>query len=88
MRKRRKESNPEDEIVVANMNVEGMPWYDEHAPGGKKYTGKLPDRQDIPSWKETWLIIGGAMKAGLLISLVFAATLILFTLFCVFVWGR
>lgn len=86
--KKRREKTPDDEIVVVNMNVEGMPWYDEHAPGGPKYTGKVPNRADVPSWKETWYIILGAMRAGLLISLVFAATLILFTLFCVFVWGR
>ena len=71
----------EDNIVIANMNVEGMPWYKEEKP-------ELPavEHPDMPDKKETFYIILGALKAGMLIVGVFAVALILFTLFCTKVW--
>ena len=71
----------EDNIVIANMNVEGMPWYKE-----EKRELPVAEHPDMPDKKETFYIILGALKAGMLIVGVFAVALILFTLFCTKVW--
>ena len=73
----------DDEIVVAKMNVDGMPWYtptsdtENHAGEGEP-----------PSRRETLRMMGGALKAALLVGAVFAGGLLLFLLFCVYVWFR
>ena len=71
----------EDEIVLAPMNVEGMPWYRKDpfgtADGSKK-------KYDF-SKKETFFIILGTIKASLLIAgafiLVFFLFILMLTLF-------
>ncbi|MDD6175420.1 MAG: hypothetical protein PUC59_06640 [Firmicutes bacterium] len=73
----------EDEIVVAKMNVDGMPWYVPPA-GQEDGAGE----GDPPSRREMLRMMGGALKAALLVGAVFAAGMLLFLLFCVFVWFR
>lgn len=81
-RKQNNEEIDEDEIVVANMNVEGMPWYTPPSENGSA------DEGDPPSRKETLRMMAGALKAALLVGGVFAVGLLLFLLFCVYVWFR
>ena len=73
----------EDNIVIADMNVEGMPWY-------KKEEGQpVPENKqnyEVPGAKQTFLIIFGALKAALLLVVIFAIVIILFTLLCTKVW--
>ena len=71
----------EDNIVIANMNVEGMPWYRE-----EKMKVPVTEHPDVPDKKETFYLILGALKAGMLIVGVFAVALILFVLFCTKMW--
>lgn len=85
MKKQKGALPPEDDgRVIANMNVEGMPWYQPEAPKeeGRRASLNELDRREMRSW------VWGAMKAGLLMALVFSAFLVLFTLFCTKVWLR
>jgi hypothetical protein len=78
------EEDDEDNIVIANMNVEGMPWY--HKEETKKEPTNTLNPQEQASWKDTFFIMFGALKAALLIVLIFSAALVLFTLFCTNIW--
>ena len=75
----------DDGHVVADMNVEGMPWYkpDDDRPAYPE--GYKPDMLDKQQARmATW----GAFKAAMLICAVFSLGIILFTLFCTKVWFR
>lgn len=84
-------NKPKDELpewddghTVADMDVEGMPWHRaQPAPLFPRREGaeQLTDRQ-------TRQYAFGALKAGLLVILVYCACIILFVLFCLFVWFR
>lgn len=75
----------DDGRTIANMNVDGMPWYvpgdeDRQAfPGNSGNT--LTDRQ-LRAYR--W----AAVKAGLLVVLVFGGAFGLFLAFCDFIWFR
>lgn len=90
MAKGRKTYDDDDGRVIANMNIDGMPWYAEEAKK-KRERQKLPDSaSDFSDFtgKETWEIIKGATKAGLLIAGIFILGMLVFILFCLFVWFR
>lgn len=73
-------TNREDDgRTVVNMNVEGMPWYQEGAE--KRVASDL-------TWKELWAVYRAAMKAMMTVTLLFCGALVLFVLFCVKVWFR
>ena len=78
----RTEDETEDTMVVADMNVEGMPWYRPDAPRPKN-----PDAEEI-SKKNLWRYTFAAVKAGLLIVFVFGLAGALFIWFCTNVWLR
>jgi len=84
MSKKKKTFEGDDGRVVAKMNVDGMPWY---MRGEKKEPSANSELDDL-SKEETWAIIKGTVKAGLLIGSVFFVVFLLFILFCVFVWFR
>ena len=84
MAKERKTFDGDDGRVVANMNVDGMPWY---MRGLQKKAAQNSDFSDL-SKEETWEIIKGTVKAALLIGSVFFVVFLLFILFCIFVWFR
>ena len=76
----------DDGHVIADMNVDGMPWY-------------APEKENsVPEWlgmphetldkRQTRFALWGALKASLLVCAVFSAFLILFNLFCLHVWFR
>lgn len=73
----------DDGRVVANMNIEGTPWY---VP--EKNTEAPSPNQSNPTRKETFYLIKGALTAGLLIGGVFVVACLLFLLFCTQVWFR
>ena len=76
---------PEDDgNTVADMNVEGMPWYvtgDEDREKGAGRHDQMTDEQ-IRAYK------GAALKAALLVAVVFGTVYFLFLLFCDFIWFR
>ena len=84
MSKKKKTFDGDDGRVVANMNVDGMPWYMRNET---QQISKDNDLSDL-SKGETWEIVKGTVKAGLLIGGVFFVVFLLFILFCVFVWFR
>lgn len=72
----------EDDRTVADMNVEGMPWYRAEKPMPKN-----PNAEEI-SKKNLWRYAFSAVKAGLLIVFVFGLLGALFIFFCTNIWLR
>ncbi len=91
----RREKFEDDGRQIADMNIEGMPWYDreralrEKTEGNSRQTvrtesGKSP--LDELSRKERWVLYRSVLAACLVIGLIFAGAAFLFILFCVYVW--
>lgn len=77
MAKKKRQYDDDDGRVIAPMNVEGMPWYHKPASSGsdeKKEPVKL-------SFGETLALLGGVLKATLLVGLVFFGAFALVILF-------
>lgn len=73
----------DDGHVIADMNVEGMPWY------RKKQPWDNPNQAPLNlSKKETFYAIMGMIKASLLVGGAFIGAYLLFVLFCYFIWWR
>lgn len=69
-----------EDLVIAPMNVEGMPWYRKEQPWDKRDAKK----HDY-SRKETFYIIMGTIKAALMIAFAFiGAFALLILLICLF----
>ena len=83
MAKQKKTYDDDDGRVVAKMNVDGMPWYSRSKP--QEETPKNNDFSDLTKG-ETREIIKGTLKAALLIGGAFMLGILLFILFCVYVW--
>ena len=80
---KRKQYDDDDGRVIANMNVDGMPWYVDAA---KK---KEASSQELDLTKEeSKAVLWGTVKAGLLIASVFVVAALIFILFCIHVWFR
>ena len=81
---RKKQFDDDDGRTIVDMNVDGMPWYDRR----RDITGQANREPSQPSPygagmtdRELRLYIWGALKAGLLVALVFAVTCKLLVLF-------
>jgi len=86
---KRKLHDDDDGRVIANMNVDGMPWYQRSQH--QILRNSAPQRESGSDYndltkEETREIVKGAMKAGLLIAGVFILAMLLFILFCLYVW--
>ena len=79
---KKKTHDDDDGRVVAKMNVDGMPWYMRDDRPEK------PEENDLSDLTkgETWHIILGTVKAGLLVGGVFLVGFLLFILFCIYIW--
>lgn len=92
-KKKRVDEKIDDTMRVANMNVEGMPWYVPTDQAGLS-TGTGQERNDSQdrqppqplSRRETWNMIFIALGAALLIALVFIVGAFLFILFALHIW--
>lgn len=71
----------DDGRTIVNMNVEGMPWYMRESPDANPGV-----RHTEMSKEETRLYTWAAVKAGLLLMLVFGVVFGLFIAFCDFIW--
>lgn len=71
----------DDGRTIANMNVDGMPWYVKKNPDQKDNTTP-PTKEELKIWKNA------ALKAALLIGGIFGAVFAVFILFCQFVWFK
>ena len=76
----------DDGHTIANMNVEGMPWYRPERPDLPPVTGN--GSQDKLTKKQVWMCTASALKAALLVASVMSLGLVAFVAFCVFVWFR
>lgn len=82
MKKRRYEDD--DGRVVAPMNVEGMPWH-ARAPEGEGPAE--PEKEPLRlTREESRAFAWGAVKAALLVAVVFSVAAILFIMFCTNIW--
>ena len=94
MSKEKKKSQPfeDDGRTIANMNVEGMPWYrapsatpsinDEEGSSGNK------EQPEQLSKEGQRAMTRGILAASLLIGSIYAIVILLFILFCIFVWFK
>lgn len=85
MARGKKGAPPDDDgRTVANMNVEGMPWYtptpDDDIP--------RVDESETLSREDRRRYILGAVLAALVVVAVFGLAIFLFITFCDFVWFR
>ena len=79
---RKHERDPEDDgKTIADMNVEGMPWYRPPQSG----TPEGGERIELNS-EEGRAAMWGALKAALLVAAVFVVGFFLFLLFCDNIW--
>lgn len=86
MKKKKREPFVDDGRVIANMNVEGMPWY-KGMPDTLGGTAKEQPPIELTA-KEKRAMMRGVMSAALLITFIFVAVFALFICFCVFVWFK
>ena len=76
----------DDGRTVADMNVDGMPWYDSRLDRSQDGVPEAEPHQ--MTREEQRMYTWAAIKAGLLVVLVFAVVFGLFIAFCDFVWFR
>lgn len=78
----------DDGRTIADMNVEGMPWY---SPGKRvpKSERKAPgNREEVLTKEESRYYTWGALKAALVVVGVMCAGIVIFVLFCLHVWFK
>ena len=85
MADKRRLHDDDDGRVIANMNVDGMPWYQRSERQTLGRSKGSSDFSDLTK-EETREIVKGALKASLLIAGVFIAAMLLFILFCLYIW--
>ncbi|MCI8619249.1 MAG: hypothetical protein HFG44_04165 [Oscillospiraceae bacterium] len=89
MAKRRKEYADDDGRTIANMNVEGMPWYAPNTPQSERAKAESAKEPALElSRTEKRALTAGTLKAALLVWLIGVGIFGLFILFCYFVWFR
>ena len=86
--KKKKLKFVDDGCTIANMNVDGMPWYNpvkSDIPENAKASDVVKVNDDL-TLKEKAAMTKGVLLAGLLVGGVFALAFTIFILFCAFVW--
>ena len=80
----KKDEWQDDGKVIADMNVEGMPWYHRESPD------KLPEGNPVSEMSDTEYRAYqfAALKAGLIIAGIFGLVFFLAIAFMDFVWLR
>ncbi len=77
----------EDDRVIVNMDVDGMPWHDKRVRREKRPVPKNKGRVEFTR-SESRLYTWYSVLYGMAIAGVFAVTWILFILFCTKIWFR
>ena len=82
-KKGRREAPEDDGRTIVPMNVEGMPWYLKRPEGQESAGEHTPmTKQELRAY--TW----AAVRAGLLVVLIFGLVFFLFIAFCDFIWFK
>lgn len=84
MSKKKKQYDDDDGRTVANMNVDGMPWYLERA---NKSSGNNDSGMNM-SKSEERAMLRGVILATLAVTGVFVLGGLLFVLFCTNIWFK
>ena len=79
----RRKYDDDDGRVVANMNVDGMPWYSPPRPELESSSDNGPTEL---TRKETFWMLMGAMKAGLVVAGILSLALIIAVGICLLLW--
>ena len=82
-KKSRQELPEDDGRTIVPMNVEGMPWYMKR-PEEPESQGEHTPMTKEEARAYTW----AAVRAGLLVALIFGLIFFLFIAFCDFVWFK
>ena len=92
---RKKDKFEDDGRVIANMNVDGMPW---HMGGGRPDAGNVIDTGTDPevnreelsrlNKKQTLFLVLGVLGAAMAVAAVFAICYLAFILFAQYVWFK
>ena len=77
----------DDGRTIANMNVEGMPWYQPERPDVPPPSASHAHKDGLTR-KQMRMYTASALKAGMLVTLVMCAGIVLFVAFCVYIWFR
>lgn len=77
----RRDYPDDDGRTLADMNVEGMPWY------RPKQETDASEKVHLTAQESRWAM-WGALKAALLVAAIFAGVFALFILFCDNIWLR
>ena len=90
MSRKKRFDEDDDGRVIAPMDIDGMPWHDSRAPErGEAPEEPAEGRREEPvrlTKEESRAYAAGAVKAALLVALVFAGAFLLFILFCTPDW--
>lgn len=81
--KEKKEKFVDDGRTIANMNVEGMPWYN---PSKDIVKSKSAQEFGDLTAKEKRAMMRGILGAALLVGAIFIGGAFLFILFCTKIW--
>ena len=86
MKNKQLSAEDDDSRTIANMNVEGMPWYqpEKHV---KPDSQKQEAQTSVPGWKETLSYILGVWKASAMLVSIYSVTLIIVILVLIAVWS-
>jgi hypothetical protein len=90
---KRKQYDDDDGRQIADMSFTHRTYIEKAEHGLKPDQVRTSEQQagealSKLSRRETWGIIFGALKAGLLIGLIFVGGAALFILFCIYVWFK
>ena len=77
----------DDGRVIADMNVDGMPWYSGGKPDTPDAEKNAEELRKLGK-RETLHLVLGVLGAALTVTAVFAIGYLLFILFCRYVWFR
>ncbi len=77
----------DNDMVICNMDVDGMPWHDKRIRHEKATARKSVQGEQMTKY-EALLYTWYSILAGLLVVAVFSLTWVLFTLFCTKIWFR
>ena len=82
--RKRKEYDDDDGKVIANMNVDGMPWYISKLHEGREEQANVEPAQ--LNWKERLTFLWGALSGAFLVTAVFGAVFAAVILLLIFYW--
>ena len=82
-----KKYDDDDGRAICNMDVDGMHW-DDKANRCKRIATRQMAQGDQMTKSEAWRFAWYAIRAGLIVPLVFSVVWVLFILFCTQVWFR